>query len=406
VSEPVEDSLRRNVGLAGLVLYGMGTTIGAGIYALTGKLAGTAGMAAPLSFVAASGLAGLTALCFAELSGRLPRAGGEAVYVGEGFQSPKLALGIGILTILAGVISAATVTVGFAGYLDSFVRIPHVVTVWALVVLLAGVSMWGIRETVFVAGLMTLVEIGGLLLIIVAGGDRLAELPTRAHEIWPAGSAGWSATLSAAVIAFYAFLGFEDMVNVAEEVRDVRRTLARGILWTLGLTTFFYLVITTIAVLVVPPAELAASSAPLALVYERCGGAPGVLAAIALFAMLNGALVQVVKSSRILYGLARMGHLPKLLGQLHHERRTPWLATLLACVAVGVLGSGFDLATLASATSLITLLTFSLADLALVFLKRRSPAPEGCFVVPTVVPIVGSVASVGLLAFDVMRRLA
>jgi amino acid transporter len=406
LSEPIEDSLRRNVGLAGLVLYGMGTTIGAGIYALTGKLAGSAGMAAPLAFVAASGLAGLTALCFAELSGRLPRAGGEAVYVGEGFQSPRLAVAIGVLTILAGVISAATVTVGFAGYLDSFVRIPHGVTVWALVVLLCGVSMWGIRETVVIAGLMTLVEIAGLLLIIVAGGDRLADLSTRAPEFWPADSSGWSATMAAAVIAFYAFLGFEDMVNVAEEVRDVRRTLARGILWTLGLTTLFYVVIATIAVLVVPPAELAKSPAPLALVYERCGGAPGVLAAIALFAMLNGALVQVVKSSRILYGLARMGHLPEFLGVVHHERRTPWVATLLSCAAVGILGSGFDLATLASATSLITLLTFSLADLALVFIKRRSPPPEGCFVVPAVVPMVGAVASVALLAFDVMRRMA
>ncbi|MDH3687222.1 MAG: APC family permease [Myxococcales bacterium] len=393
--------LRRSIRLGSLVLYGLGTTIGAGIYALTGVIAGRAGMFAPVAFLLASCLAAFTALSFAELSARLPRAGGEAVYVEAGLGSEWLSLAVGLLVTLAGVVSAATVSTAFVGYLAELVPVPRMPAVAFVVCGVGLVAGWGVGPSVRVAAIITLVEIGGLVLVAVTAGEHWAALPARAAEFWPgAQSAGWAAVASAAVLAFYAFLGFEDMVNVAEEVQDVRRTLPRAILLTLGITTLLYAVTATAALLVVPPHELAASEAPLALVYERSGGSPALLGVIAVFAMLNGALIQVMKSSRVLYGMASMGRLPARLARVHPRTQTPLLATGLATAVALVLALALPLEQLAAVTSGITLVTFALANLALVALKRRDPHPKGVRTVPGWIPVVGFVVSVGFVGFE------
>ena len=397
-------ALRRSVRLGGLVLYGLGTTIGAGIYALLGVVAGRAGMAAPLAFGVASLLAACTAVSFAELSARFPRAGGEAVYVQEGFGRRGLFLLVGVAVAAAGTISAATVSVAFVGYLGDLLAVPRNLGVLAVVAGLGVVAAWGIGEAVVAASLMTLVEIGGLLLVVGSGGGALESLPARAGEMVPDGAGAWAAVASAGVVAFYAFLGFEDMVNVAEEVREVRSTLPRAILLTLGLTTALYVLVATVAVLAVPPAELGASHAPLARVYEAVGGRPEVLGVIALFAMLNGALVQVIKASRVLYGLADQGALPRRLARVHPRRRTPLLATGLATGAAALLALAFPLEALATLTSLVTLGTFALADLALVVVKRRDPHPPGVRTWPAWIPATGFAVSLGFGVFEILRR--
>jgi amino acid transporter len=390
--------------LWGLSLYGLGTTIGAGIYALTGVIAGRAGMFAPVAFVFASGLAAFTALSFAELSARLPRAGGEAVYVEAALGSAWLSVGVGLLVTLAGIVSAATVSTGFVGYLAELAAVPRGPAIAFVVGGVGLVAAWGVGPSVRVAAFITLVEIGGLLLVALTAGEHWAALPARAGELWPGlQGAGWSAVASAAVLAFYAFLGFEDMVNVAEEVRDVRRTLPRGILLTLAITTLLYALTATAAVLVVPPDELAASDAPLALVYERSGGSPAILGVIAIFAMLNGALVQVMKSSRVLYGLGSMGRLPAVLAKVHPRTRTPLVATGLATVGALFFALLLPLERLAALTSGITLATFALANLALVALKRSDPHPEGVRTVPGWVPVVGFLVSLAFVGFEVLR---
>jgi APA family basic amino acid/polyamine antiporter len=397
-------ALRRSVTLPGLVLYGLGTTIGAGIYALTGVVAGRAGMGAPLAFLLAALLAAFTAFSFAELSARFPRAGGEAVYVREGFGWLWLSTLVGLLIALAGIVSAAAVAVGFVGYLGDLVTVPRLPVLAGVVLAVGAVAAWGVRESVAAASLMTLIEIGGLLLVIGTGREGFAELPGRLSEFAAAATPGALTDLaSAGVLAFYAFLGFEDMVNVAEEVRDVRKTLPRAILLTLGITTVLYVVVATLAVLIVPVDALARSDAPLALVYESAGGQREVLGLIALFAMLNGALVQVIKASRVLYGMACQGSLPSLLGRVHPRRRTPVLATGVATAGILVLALGFDLASLATLTSLITLGTFALANLALVLLKVRTSQPPGVFEVPLFVPAVGFAVSFGLAGFELIR---
>jgi APA family basic amino acid/polyamine antiporter len=386
------------------VLYGLGTTIGAGIYALTGVVAGRAGMHAPVAFLLAASIALFSALSFAELSSRFPRAGGEAVYVREGFGRVDLQLVVGMLVVAAGLISAATVSVGFVGYLGAFIAVPKLVGVAGIVIALGVVVGWGVRASVVAAGLMTLLEVAGLFAVITYGAPHLAELPARASEILWLGPGAGAGVGAAAILAFYAFLGFEDMVNAAEEVTNVRRTLPAAILITLAVTASLYVVIATVAVLAVPPAELATSHAPLALVFERCGGSAALLGIIALFALLNGALIQVLKASRVLWGLADQGVLPAFLRKIHPRTRTPLVAVSIATGVTGMLAAALPLETLAEATSIVTLATFALANLALVRIKRRDPSPAEAAVFPIWVPVVGFVLSCGLIVLDLVNR--
>ncbi len=398
-----EPHLRRSVRVPGLVLYGLGTTVGAGIYALMGVIAGSAGLQAPVAFLVASAIAAFTAASFAELSARFPYAGGEAVYVLEGLGSQQLARIVGLMVSLAGIVSAATVCRAFGGTLVELAELPRLPSVIGAVAVVGVIAAIGIRESVGAASAMTLLEIGGLLLVTGYAGDAWQQLPERLPELWPSDLPAWTGVGSAAILCFFAFLGFEDMVNVAEEVRDVKRALPLAIVLTLLITTALYLAAASIAVLTVPPAELASSEAPLVLVFERSGGSPIVLGWIALLAMLNGALVQTVKSSRVLYGLAGLGVLPKGLAHIHPRTRTPVYATGIVVVVIGVLALGLPLETLAVGTSAITLATFALANLALIRIHAtRGPAPD--FRVPRWVPIAGLIVTLALAGAEVVRR--
>lgn len=398
--------LRRSVGLLRLVLYGVGTILGAGIYVLVGEVATHAGTATPSAFAVAAILAALTGLSFAELSARFPRSAGEAVFVHQGLGWRALSTAVGLMVALIGVVSAATIAVGFAGYLDIFIELPHGLTIAVLVLSLGALALWGIEASLTVAGLMTVIEVAGLLLILAVAGDSLAELPARAGELIPTfDGGGLQGLFIGSFVAFFAFIGFEDMVNVAEEVHDVRRVLPRAILATLVITTLLYVAVAVVALLVVPPEELAGSDAPLVLVFERAGGSGAVLGAIALVALLNGALIQIVKASRVLYGLARQGSLPAALGHVHPRRRTPVRATALSTGVVLLLAASLPLATLAEFTAVVTLLTFGLANAALLAVKRRDPRPEGAIVFPAWLPAAGVAVSVALLAVELRLKL-
>lgn len=405
-ARPEPPALRRAVSLPWLVLYGLGTTVGAGIYALTGVVAARVGTLAPAAFVIASLLALFTALSFAELGARFPRAAGEAVYVREGIGWRWLVLGVGLAVALAGAISAATVTVAFVGYLHELVAIPPALAVCGAVLLFGGVAAVGVRTSVVAASLMTLVEVGGLVAVVAFGAGHLARLPAEIAHFVPEGLPEWHAVALTTVLCFYAFLGFEDMVNVAEEVKDVRRNLPRAILLTLAVTTALYAAVASVAVLAVPVEELGASQAPLVLVFSRSGGSAGLLGAVAILALVNGALIQVVKVSRVLYGLAREGALPSALGRVHARTRTPLLATGAVSVAVGVLALGFPLVGLAEATATITLATFALANLSLLLIKRRGAPPAAGFATPIWVPATGFAVSLAFLVFEVLARFA
>ncbi|MFQ5955204.1 MAG: APC family permease [Kiloniellales bacterium] len=390
-----------------ITLYGLGTTIGAGIYVLIGKVAGEAGLFAPLSFLIAAGLAGLSAFSFAELSSRLPKSAGEAVYVREGLGRRRLAVAVGLLVVLAGTVSAAAVIVGAAGYIQFYVPAPQTAIVVVAGLALGLVAAWGINESVGAVALFTLLEIAGLILVIWAGtfGPALSAEPLPEAMAAPQGAA-WGGILAASILAFFAFIGFEDMVNVAEEVRDVSRTLPAAIILTLVITTLMYVAISVVAVLAVPIAELEASKAPLALIYARgTGSSPAVIVAIGIFATLNGALIQVVMGSRILYGLSAQGWLPAGLGKVSARTRTPVLATGLVTAAVLALALWFPIQNLAQATSLITLTVFALVNLSLLRIKRRDPRPAGVAVFPSWLPAGGFIASTAFVVLEFIRLL-
>jgi amino acid transporter len=388
--------LRRRLTLPMITLYGLGTTIGGGIYALVGKVAERAGLYAPISFVVAAVLAAFSALTFAELSSRFPKSAGEAVYVEEGFGSAWLAGAVGWLVVLVGAISAAALSNGFAGYLRVFLPVPAWLALVFIVIVLAAIAIWGIGESVTTAAVVTVVEIGGLVLVIWAGGGALASLPGRIDEFMPPFEfAAWAGIVGGSFLAYYAFVGFEDMVNVAEEVRDVRRVLPLAIVLTLAVTTALYLVVSVVAVAAVPLGELAASDAPLALVWQRgTGSSWPVISAIAVFALVNGALIQVIMAARVLYGMSRQGRLPAVVGRVDTRTQTPVFATVLVAALVLILALGFEIETLAQTTTLVILFVAVLVNGALLRIKLRGPAPAGSVTYPIWVPAGGLIVSV------------
>jgi len=383
-----------------LVLYGLGTTIGAGIYALIGEVAGVAGMASPFSFLIAAVIAGVTAFSFAELSARFPKSAGEAHYVYQASGFSILSAAVGLLVVFAGVVSSAAISNAFVGYLHEFADIPRAAAIVAIVGVIGLLAAWGIAQSVIVAGILTLVEVGGLSLVIWVGGDELVRFPEALPDMLPGGAGvAWGAVLAGAVLAFYAFIGFEDMVNVAEETRDVSRTMPLAIILTLVATTLFYLAISVISILNVPVQELASHGAPLALVYERGsdGGSAQFLSLIGILAILNGALVQVIMASRVLYGLSDQGLLPEFLSRINPITRTPLYATALVVAVVLVLALWFRLAGLAEATSSITLAIFICVNGALIRIRLRDGRPVEGVSYPLIIPICGFVLSLAFL---------
>ncbi|PLX36102.1 MAG: amino acid permease [Hyphomicrobiales bacterium] len=391
--------LKRSISLTMLVLYGLGVTIGAGIYVLIGEVAALAGYGAPLSFVAAAAAAGLTALSFSELATRYPESAGEAAYTEAGYRSPLMGTLIGLAVAAAGVISAAAVAIGAARYLATLVPIPPALAVIVIVVLLGAVAVRGIAESVAFAGLMTIVEAGGLILIaagaVIADPDILAKL---GDTMSAAFSTAPMPIAAGAVIAFFAFIGFEDMVNVIEEVHEPQKTVPRAILLTLFFATLIYLSVAAIAVTVIPPDVLAKAPAPLAAVAEASGLVPAVvISSIAVAAGVNGILVQIVMASRVLYGIARRGWIPAWLSSVNPRTRTPLRATVLVTVIATALAVALPIEKLAAGTSVLALTIFLIVNGALILIKRREGTERATFHVPIAVPVAGAVITAALI---------
>jgi len=401
-------ALKRTLSLPQLVLYGLGTTIGAGIYALVGEMAAISGYYAPLSFLLASFMAALTALSFAELSGRYPRCAGAALYVKEGFSSERLSVIVGLLVVAAGLVSSAAIVNGFTGYLGEFIQLDRFTAIIIVTLAIGAIAAWGIAQSVSIAAFVTVVEIAGLLLIIAVGYSGLAEFPGRWRELVPAtDSASWYGIYAGSLLAFYAFIGFEDMVEVAEETRQVRRNLPIGIMLTLAITTLLYMAIMVTAVMAMPPEELAQSPVPLARLYEHYTGSNAtIISIIGLFALINGALIQMIMASRVLYGMSRRNLLPAVLGMVNQRTQTPLVATALTTVAILLLAASGTLASLAQATSLIMLVVFSLVNLSLIHVKRKHPKPEGLIVIPLIIPLLGFLVSAAFVALELMSLIS
>jgi len=394
-------TLKRALNLPLLTLYGLGVTVGAGIYVLIGATAAKAGIYAPASFLVAAAVVAFTAFSYAELSTRFPVSAGEAAYVDAGFARKYLTLGVGLMVMLSGIVSTATVCIGAAEYLSSFLDLPSDALIIIVVGIIAALSIWGIFESVLVAGLITLVEIFGLLLVLYVGVGHAPDMVFRLSEVLPPfDQTVWIGILSGGLLAFFAFIGFEDMANVAEEVKQPGKTMPRAIILTLLLSTILYISVVSIVVINVPLDQLTASAAPLSYLfvgpYQFLAGPFGI---IAIFATLNGGLIQIIMASRVLYGLASRGHLPAVLSRINATTRTPILATLIIAAVALALALWFPIEELAASTSLIVLIVFSIVNVALIKIKlKKSGKAENStfFIVPLWVPVLGLLFALGL----------
>ncbi|HJL15662.1 MAG TPA: APC family permease [Sandaracinaceae bacterium LLY-WYZ-13_1] len=401
-----DEGLARRLTTGTLTLYGVGVIVGAGIYVLVGEVAGEVGDAVWLGFLLAAVAALPTGLSYASLASRHPRSAGEAVFAERAFGRPLLAFVVGYLVLASGVSSTAAVSHGFASYLGALVELPA----WADPVVLVGflaalsaVNYRGMEESMWLNGVCTVVSVGALVVLVAAGADRWGAVDAFDPTPPGGGTGGW-ALLSGAALAFYAFIGFEDICNVAEEVHAPQRTIPRAIALAVALVSVIYVAVGLTVVAAVPPAELAASETPLVLVAQRLlpSWPTGWLSAVALFAVTNTALFNLIMGSRILYGMARQGWVPPLLGRVHPKRRTPtvgvWLVFGLAAAAAL---TGF-LRVLAEATNVIILLVFFSVNVSLLAIRAKRVPPDdpevSTFDVPWVVPLVGAAITAYLVA--------
>lgn len=367
--------LSRNLTLPWLVFYGLGVTVGAGVFALIGEIVRMAGDAAPLSFLLAGAIAAATGWSYALLIPVFPKAGGEAVFVNRGMGNfaGRLA-GIGVAA--TGMISSAAIAHAFAGYAGTLIGLPPLALTISLIILLSLLAWWGVRESVVFAATITVIEIGTLLVIIFFGLPVLQQMPIPAKLFgFENGLASLTPVLSAAVIAFFAFVGFEDIVNMAEETVDAERAVPRAIFWTLGVTIIIYILLSLIAVSMSARTGLTHSPAPLAFLFEQVTGMDGrIVSLMAAIAMVNGILVQLVMSARVLYGMANESLIPAWFGAVDPVRHTPARATFLVALITILLAAALPLVKLAELTSLVILAVFALVNLSLFRLGRKQEA--------------------------------
>jgi APA family basic amino acid/polyamine antiporter len=404
-----EPQLVRAIGFWMLTAYGVGDILGAGIYALVGEIAAVAGSLSWLSFLLAGVVAGLTGLTYAELGSRFPYSGGEAYFVQQALKRPRLSFLTGWLVFCSGLVSLATIARAFAAYASHLVpNVPESLLVAFLVTVLSVIAFVGIRISSSANAVCTAIESTGLLIVAgaafvwLAAGVEATALDTARVDTARSDTEFSDLThvLQGAALAFFAFIGFEDIVNLAEEVRDPQRTVPRALLTSLVIAIAIYVAVVLSATQVVAPQTLATANAPLLSVVEISWPKfpLGVFSVIALFAVANTGLANFVTSSRLIFGMSRQNLLPHWFGHINSRTHTPDLA-IAACSVIGVgLALFGSLGQLAGATSCLILLIFALMNLSLILIRCHGARTSG-FQAPGVTPYVALLCCLALLCF-------
>jgi APA family basic amino acid/polyamine antiporter len=393
--------LRRVIGHRMLLIFVVGDILGTGIYALVGEVAAEVGGAIWTSFAVAFTLAFITAFAYAELVTKYPHAAGAALYTHKAFKRPFFTFMVAFAVMASGIASASAAARAFGGdYLSTFVELPVVLVALLFIGLLAAINFRGISESVKVNLGLTLIELGGLLLIIIIGAMVLFSgdgEPGRAFE-FKEGSSVPPAIMGGAALAFYALIGFEDSVNVAEETRDPRRAFPQALFGGLVITALVYFAVTFTASLVVPTGRLADSSGPL-LEVVRAGPLsipPRMFALIALVAITNTALINMIMASRLTYGMGRQGVVPRVFARVHEERKTPWVGIIFTTlIAISLVTTG-EVETLADTTVVLLLAVFVVVNISVLVL-RSDHVEHDHFRAPTFLPVLGALVSVALM---------
>ena len=387
--------MRRVLGLRLLLVLIVGDILGAGIYTLSGVVAGEIGGALWLPFLIAFVLAAITACSYAELVGRYPHAAGAALYVQQAFKIPLLTFMIAFAVVLSGITSAATASRAIGGdYLEEFVTLPIalVAAVFLLVVLM--VNLWGVKQSLTINLVLTAVEVVGLLTVLALGGSAVLSGVGDLGRLGEVEADSLFAVFGATALAFYALIGFEDSVNLAEETREPRKVFPTALFTGLGITGLVYLVIAVISSTLVAAEDLADSDGPLLLVVDAAGyDYPSQLfAAISLVAVANTALINLIMASRLLYGMGRQRVIPGVFARVLPNRRTPVVGAVVATALCYLLVLTGELDGLADTTVLFLLLVFTAVNISCLA-SRRDHVPGRGFRAPTAIPVLGAVAS-------------
>ena len=372
--------LKRHIGLFHLTMYGVGLILGAGIYVLIGEAAGFAGNSMWISFLLGAIVALFAGLSYSELAALYPKAAAEYTFVKNAFKSNFFGFIIGWLTAITSIIVAATVSLGFGGYLIQFIEIPITVGAIVLIVILSLVNFIGIKESAWANTIFAIITAGGLALIIFLG---FTVEPVESIDYFEAPN-GFSGIILAFVLIFFAFIGFEDMANVAEEVRRPHKTIPRAIMLSILITGVIYVLVSLSVVKILDWQELAVSSAPLADVAHKVLGTNGsvTLSIIALFATASTVLITLVAGARILYGMAKSNSLPQFLGRVHPKTKTPWIAVIVILItSVGFSFIG-DIVIIANIVVFAIVITFAAINLAVIVLRYTEPVLKRPFRVP------------------------
>jgi APA family basic amino acid/polyamine antiporter len=411
--------LKRTIGTAQLMLYGVGSMLGAGIYGLVGKAAGVMGGAVWMAFLVAMAAALLTGVSYASIASRYPRAGGAAYVAHRAYRASWLSYVIGLAIACSGLASIATQAKVVAENLNTLIGLNFGLTVAGtsaevmvlaigFLLLVAGIVYRGITESLWANAICTLIESLGLLLVIAVGmrfwgqADLLAVPAGLAN---PTGTLTVGLLLQGSILTFFSFLGFEDMLNVAEEVRRPERTIPVALIGAMIAASMIYVAVSITAVSVAPWRDLAEAPGPLKLVIERAAPwFPSIgFTVITIAAVANTALVNYVMGSRLLYGMARQRLLPTVLGRVHGARQTPHVAVGVLLALVIALQFAGDIEQLASATVLLLLFVFVLVNGALIVLTRREGEIQGCFNAPIIVPALGSLICLVMIIGRVLQ---
>ncbi len=403
-----EPRLERNINLFEAIIYGIGIILGAGIYALIGKVVGVAGNTAWISFLIAAAIASLTGLSYAELASTYPKSAAEYTYVSKAFPNQKaFSFIVGWVLIFSGLFTIATVALGFGGYFIGFFAWDPLVSIIIVAIVLIGilsvVNFIGIEESTKLNIVFTIIEVGGVVLIIVLGFMNFGSV--NYFEFPIAGTSNIIfVLLSAAALIFFAYIGFEDVANMAEETEEPKKTIPRALLISILVTTILYVlmaiaVVSTISSLGLTLEQFAALPNPLTVIAETFLGVGGglTMAVIALFATANTVLIILIVTSRMIYGMSKGGALPKAFSKVHKKTKTPWVAIIFTMVvAMGFIFFG-DIEVVARVTVFSVFLIFFLINIILIILRKTRPDIERPFKVRPnigwvpIFPVIGAI---------------
>lgn len=397
-------TLKRHLTTTTLTFYGVGVIIGAGIYVLIGKIAGITGNAVWLSFLISAIAAFPTGLSYAELASRYPKSAGEAVFADRAFRRGTFSFLVGFLILASGVASVAALSHGFAGYFGEFVSLPRWMIIVVFLSALTALNYWGIREATWVNVFCTVVSVGALIVLICFGIQHWGNADLLNVSPIEKDGSPIALLLTGAALAFYAYIGFEDICNVAEEVKEPEKTIPKAILLSIGITMLVYLGVALTVVSVASPKELVTTEVPLVIVAEKLIPFLSTkwLSVVALFAVINSALFNLIMASRILYGMGRNSWIPLTFGRVSPWRQTPTLGVITAGILALLFALTGFLKVLAESTNIIILTAFFCVNLSLLVIRFRKVPPDDPkikhFHVPLIVPIIGMLITAYMVA--------